>query len=185
MTAPAGQAPVVRAPAWAESHLRPGEEVLWWTRPSLYGLAPILTSAALGVLVLYLTVRFDVREPGAILTGTPAVVLAVGGILVEAARKFVRLRYTTFIITRERIYAITTFLTTNARSVPLSRASLVTVRQGPAGRLLGFWHAHVTTYGDGAQSIAIPAIRDGEGLLRQASAGLRRGANASWLLRGD
>lgn len=174
-----------RAPPWAEEHLRPGEEVVWWCRPSLYGLAPILASAALGGLLLYLSVRFDVREPGALFTGTPALLLAIGGILVEAARKFVRLRYTTFVITRERLYAITTFLTTNARSVPLSRASLVTVRQGPVGRLLGFWTAHVTTYGEGGQRMEVPAIRDGEGLLREASLGMRRGANASWLLRGD
>lgn len=169
----------------ARAHVRPGEAVLWWARPSLVGLLPIFAYSAFGIVGLLAFSYFGFEEPGTILRGTPALVLGIGGVLVETARRFVRLRFTTFIVTDQRFYAITSFVETNARSVPLSRATHVSLSQGIFGRALGFWHAHVSTYGQGERGLDIPAIRDGEGLLREMSAGQRRGANVAWLRQGD
>lgn len=169
----------------ARAHVRPGERVLWWARPSLVGLLPIIAYTVFGIAGLFAASYFGFEEPGTILRGTPALLLGVGGVLVETVRRFVRLRFTTFIVTDQRFYAITSFIETNARSVPLSRATQVTLRQGLFGRALGFWHAHVSTYGQGERGLDIPAIRDGQGLLREMGAGQRRGANVAWLRQGD
>lgn len=171
--------------ALAREHIRPGETILWHAQPSLVGIIPILASTAAALAGIFITAYFGIEEPAAILRGTPALVLGVAGVLAETARRFVRLKFTTFVVTDQRFYAITTFLETNARSIPLSRATHVAVRQGLAGRALGFWNARISTYGPGERALEIPAIRDGEGLLREASAGLRRGANVAWLTRGD
>ncbi|HVM45265.1 MAG TPA: PH domain-containing protein [Candidatus Thermoplasmatota archaeon] len=171
-------------PSWQRAHLRPEERVLWSARPSLVGLIPIIAYAVAAFAALVVMRWFGFEEPGAIVRGSAGLALAVLGILVEAARRFVRLRFTTFVVTDERFYSITSFLETNVRSVPLARATRVSLRQGLAGRLLGFWNASIATYGEGARALDIPAIRDGEGLLREMSAGLRRGANVGWL-RGD
>jgi membrane protein YdbS with pleckstrin-like domain len=144
-----------------------------------------LASTALAAAATLLSARFNIREPGTILEGTPALVVALGGLVVEAVRRFLRLRYTSFVITRDRVYVITSMFTTNTRSVPISRLSAVHVRQGPFGRWFGYWSATLASYGSEDKSIAMPAIRDGRGLLQEASAGMRRGANAAWLTRGD
>jgi uncharacterized membrane protein YdbT with pleckstrin-like domain len=172
-------------PALARQHVRPGETVLWHARPSLIGLLPILTYAAAAFVGIGVSTYYGIEDPGAIFRGSAALTLAVIGVLFESVRRFIRLRFTIFVVTDERFYAITSFFETNARSVPLSRATHVSLRQGVAGRILGFWHAHVSTYGTGARGLDIPAIRDGEGLLREMSAGMRRGANVAWLRRGD
>lgn len=135
---------------------------------------------ALGVSTFY-----GFESPGTVFRGTPALILAVGGIMVETARRFIKLRFTTFVVTNERFYSITSFLETDARSIPLSRATHVSVRQGLAGRALGFWNARVSGYGRRERGVDIPAIRDGEGLLRELGRGMRRGANVAWLRRGD
>lgn len=171
-------------PRWVGAHLRPGENVLWWGRPSLVGLLPITASAAGGALVLVLTQRFGIEDPGP-LQGTPALVVAAFGLLFEFARRIVQLRFTTFVVTDRHLYSITTFFTTDARSVPLSRVSHVALRRGPFAVLLGLWTARVGLYGEGARSLALPSIRDGEGLFRELSSGQRRGCDAAWLLRGD
>lgn len=170
--------------AWQMSHVRADERVLWSARPSLIGLVPVLGYGVAGIAGLAAMSYFGFEDPGSLIRGTAGLIVAVGGVLVETARRFVRLRFTTFVVTDQRFYAITSFLETNVRSIPLARATAVTLRQGIAGRIFGFWHARVATYGEGARGLDIPAIRDGEGLLREVSAGMRRGANVGWL-RGD
>jgi uncharacterized membrane protein YdbT with pleckstrin-like domain len=173
--------------AWslARDHVRPGETILWSARPSLVGIIPILLSGGGAVVAITLAAWFGVEDPTSFLRGTPALVLAVGGVLVQTVRRFVKLRFTTFVITDKRIYSISSFLETDARSIPLARASGVSVKQGVFGRVLGFWNGRIATYGEEGRALDIPAIRDGEGLLREASTGLRRGANVAWLRRGD
>lgn len=169
----------------ARQHVRSGETILWQARPSLVGLLPIVLSALGAIGGVMLGAYFQVEAPTSFLRGTPAIVLGVAGVLVETIRRYIRLRFTIFIVTDQRFYSITSFLETNARSFPVSRATAVTVRQGVAGRLFGFWNARIHTYGQGERALEIPAIRDGEGLLREARAGIRRGANVAWLRRGD
>lgn len=177
--------PVARLDRRMMSHVRPGERVLWSARPSLVGLLPILGYAVAAVVGIGVAAYFGFDEPGALLTGSAGVVVAVGGVLVETARRYVRLRFTTFVVTDQRFYAITSFLETNVRAIPLARATAVSMRQGLAGKLFGFWHARISTYGEEqTRALDIPAIRDGQGLLREVSAGMRRGANVGWL-RGD
>lgn len=171
-------------PAWVLPHLRPGETPRWWGRPSLVGLVPIAASLLAGVAYLVATQRLGLEEPGP-LQGTAALVVALAGLLAEAARRFTRLRFTTFVVTDERFYAITTFLATDVRAVPFSRVSHVALRQGPAGALLGFWSARIGVTGEEKGALRVPAIRDGESLLREVLEGQRRGADAAWLLRGD
>lgn len=164
-------------------HLRPGEEARWWCRPSLVGLVPILASAAAGAAYLVASVVYGFEEPG-ILSGAPAVFVASAGLAIELVRKLIRLRFTTYVVTDERLYAITTFLESDVKSIPLSRVSHVRVRRGPMGALLGFWNARVGIHGEQG-ALSVPAIRDGERLLAEVSDGQRRGADAAWLLRGD
>jgi len=169
---------------WQLAHVRADERVLWSARPSLVGLVPIVLYFMAAFAGLWLTRYLGVEDPGAIVRGSAGLVLAIGGILIETGRRFVRLRFTTFVVTDQRFYSITSFLETNVRSIPLARASAVTVRQGLAGRIFGFWNARIATYGEEGRALDIPAIRDGEGLLREVSAGMGRGANVGWL-RGD
>lgn len=174
----------------ASLHVRPGERVVWVARPSLVGLLPILASALAAFAGLAVATYYGFEDPTAFVSGAPAFVLALLGIVAQAVRRFVQLRFTTFVVTDARFYAITSFLTTNARSVPLSRASHVSLHQGPFARMLGLWTARVSTYrgereGQEARALLIPAIRDGKGLLREMSLGMRRGANIAWLRRGD
>lgn len=173
------------ADAFMREHVRPGERIVWKARPSLVGLVPILASGLGAIAFLATTAYLGIDEPGVVLRGTPALVVAVLGVLLGTGRRFIQLRFTTFVVTDERFYAITSFLETNARSVPLARMSGVSLRQGVFGRVLGLWHARIATYGEGERALDLPAIRDGEGLLREASAGMRRGANVAWLTRGD
>lgn len=168
-----------------DRHLRPDERILWRARPSLVGLLPIVAYTAAALAVILLGARLGIQEPGTIIRGTPALLLAIAGVLIETGRRYVKLRYTTFIVTDQRFYAITTFLETDTRSIPLSRATHVHVRQGITGRLLGIWSARITGYGRRERGFDIPAIRDGEGLLRELGAGMRRGANVEWLRSGD
>lgn len=175
----------VEVHALARQHIKADETILWSARPSLIGLVPILASAAAALVGIVVASYFGVEDPMTVLRGTAGLVLAVAGVLLETARRFIRLRFTTFVVTDQRFYAITSFLETTARSVPLSRATHVSVRQGLAGRVLGFWSAHVSSYGQGERGFEVPAIRDGEGLLREMGAGMRRGANVAWLRRGD
>lgn len=176
--------PATSPPAWVLDHVAAGERVAWWCRPSLVGLLPITASALGGALGLAATHAFGIQEPGPI-QGRPALVLAVMGLVAEFVRKLIRLRFTTFVVTDQRLYAITTFFTTNARSVPLARVSHVALRQGPLARLLGLWTARVGVTGEENRAVALPSISDGDGLLRELAAGQRRGADAAWLLRGD
>ena len=169
---------------WQLAHVRADERVLWSARPSLIGLLPIFGYFLAAVAGLAVSTYFGFEDPGAIVRGSAGLVITVGGILFETGRRFIRLRFTTFVVTDQRFYSITSFLETNVRSVPLAKATRVSVRQGLAGRLLGFWNARIATYGEEARALDIPAIRDGEGLLREVSAGMRRGANVGWL-RGD
>lgn len=171
-------------PRWVLTHLRPGENVLWWARPSLAGLVPITASALGGAVLLVVTHRLGIEDPGP-LQGASALVVAALGLLFEFGRRLAQLRFTTFVVTDRHLYSITTFLTTDARSVPLSRVSHVALRQGPFAMLLGLWSARVGLYGEGARHLALPSIRDGDGLLRELSGGQRRGCDAAWLLRGD
>lgn len=173
------------APPWVTAHLRPGESPVWWAKPSLLGVFPILLSTAVGVIVLLVSIRMGIEDPAAFVTGAPAIILALGGLAIELARRIVRLVFASYVITRDRLYVITSFLTTDVRSVPLSRVSRVVVRQGVLARVFGLWTAHVTAYGEAKTSVQVLAIRDGVGLLREAQAGTARGANADWLVRGD
>ena len=148
------------------------------------GLVPIVASLVGGVGYLVVAQAVGFEEPGPF-RGAPALAIAVVGLAAEFARKFTRLRFTTFVVTSERFYAITTFLTTDVRSVPFSRVSHVSLRQGLAGTLLGFWSARIGVTGEEVGALSIPAIRDGERLLREVAEGQRRGSDAAWLLRGD
>lgn len=169
-----------------QPHLRPGEVLLWTTRPSLYGLVPIFATtlaAAAGIVVpIYLGIE---DRPAASLLASTTFLFAFGGLLVEFVRKFVRLRYTVFAITKDRFYSVTSFFSTTVKSVPLSRVTHVTLHQGVVARMFGLWSAKVSAYGEAGTALDIPAIKDGERLLGEASAGLGRGANAHWLVRGD
>lgn len=170
----------------ARDHVRPDEQIRWIARPSLVGLVPIVFYTASAIALLVLGSRMGLEDPTSALRGAPALVLAVAGIAIETGRRFVKLRFTTYVVTDQRIYSITSFLETDARSIPLARLTAVTVRQGLFGRILGLWQARISTFGgEGGRGLEVPAIRDGEGLLREASAGLRRGANVSWLRGGD
>lgn len=167
-------------------HLRPGEEVLWSTRPSLFGLVPIFASTLLAGIAIVVPVVLGFEEsPLASLAASSGFFFAFAGLAAEFVRRFVRLRFTVFVITRERFYSVTSFFTTTVQSVPLSRVTLVTLHQGVVPGLFGLWTARVSAYGEAGTNLVIPAIRDGERLLAEASAGLGRGANAAWLLRGD
>lgn len=167
-------------------HLRPHEKVLWTTRPSLYGLVPIFASTTLALVGIVVPIVVGLEEsPFASVLASTGFLFAFGGLLAEFVRRFVRLRFTVFVITKERFYSVTRFFTTTVRSVPLSRVTLVTLHQGFVARLFGLWSARVSAYGEAGATLDIPAIKDGERLLAEASAGLGRGANAAWLLRGD
>lgn len=168
----------------ARRHVAPGETILWSARPSLIGLVPILAYGLAALAGIIIASYLGVEDPMSVLRGAPGVALGVLGVLFETMRRFVRLRSTTFVVTDQRFYAITSFFETTARSVPLARATHVSLRQGLAGRVLGFWQARISTYGAEGRALDIPAIRDGDGLLRELSAGMRRGANVGWL-RGD
>lgn len=148
------------------------------------GLVPIVASVLVGAAYLVVAQAFGIEEPGPF-RGAPALALAVAGLVAEFVRKFTRLRFTTFVVTDERFYAITTFLTTDVRSVPFSRVSHVSLRKGLAGTLLGFWSARIGVTGEEGGALSLPAIRDGERLLREVAEGQRRGSDAAWLLRGD
>lgn len=172
-------------PPWATAHLRPGEAPIWWAKPSRYGLAPIGLSTVAGALAIGVMAYYGVERPGAVLTGLPALVLAVGGLLLELGRRVMRLLFASYVITDERLYVITSFIETDVRTLPLARVSRVTLRQGPLARLLGLWTARISAYGEARASVRVAAIRDGDGLLREASAGMARSARADWLVRGD
>ena len=174
-----------RALEYARRHVKADETILWSARPSLIALVPVFAYGLAALAGVVAASYLGVEDPASILRGTPGLVVAVGGVLIETARRFVRLRFTTFVVTDQRFYAITSFLETTARSVPLSRATHVSLRQGLAGRVLGFWSAHVSSYGQGERGFEVPAIRDGHGLLREVGAGMRRGANVAWLRSGD
>lgn len=179
------QTPFPQPPPWATAHLRPGEAALWWAKPSRFGLAPIGISTLAGALAIGATAYYGVDRPGALFTGLPALVLAVGGLLIELGRQVMRLLFASYVITDERLYVITSFIETDVRTVPLARVSRVTLRQGPLARMFGLWTARVAAYGEGRSSVQVQAIRDGDGLLRETSAGMTRSARADWLVRGD
>lgn len=167
-------------------HLRPGEAIVWGARPSLFGLAPIVASAVASIVGIVVPIAIGLEDsPAASILASTTFLLAFAGLAAGVVRRFVHLRFTVFVITRERFYSVTSFFTTTVRSVPLSRVTLVTLHQGFIPRLFDLWSARVTAYGEAGATLDIPAIRDGEGLLEQASAGLDRGANAAWILRGD
>lgn len=174
-----------KPPAWATAHLRPGEAALWWAKPSRFGLAPIALSTLVGALAIGATAYYGIERPGALVTGLPAIILAVGGLLIELGRQVMRLLFASYVITDERLYVITSFIETDVRTVPLARVSRVTLRQGPLARVFGLWTARVAAYGEARASVQVQAIRDGDGLLRETSAGMTRSARADWLVRGD
>lgn len=172
------------APAWVLANLRPGEEPLYWCRPSMIGILPIFASTVAGITILVAQHTWGLESPG-LVQGQPALVLAVMGLTGGFVRQLARLRFTTYVVTRERFYALTTFFARDAKSVPLSRVSTVSVRRGAMGWLLGYWSARVGLYGEERSAIQMPAIREGARLLDELAAGQRRASDAAWLLRGD
>lgn len=171
-------------PAWVLAHLRPGEEPLYWCRPSMVGILPIFASTVAGIGILVAQHMWGLESPG-LVQGQPALVLAVLGLAGGFVRQLARLRFTTYVVTRERFYALTTFLARDAKSVPLSRVSTVSLRRGVMGWLLGYWSARVGLYGEEKHGIDVPAVREGARLLDELAAGQRRASDAAWLLRGD
>lgn len=172
-------------PSWAIEHLRPGEAPRWWARPSMVGIVPILASTVAAVAAIVASYAWGFDQPGLILTGIPALVLALGGLLIRGGQRFVRLRSTSYVVTRDRLYVITSRLTSDVKTVPLARVTRVSLQQGPLGRALGYWSAEVRAFGSEASHVVVPAIRDGQGLLDELGSGMDRSANANWLLRGD
>lgn len=171
------------APTWVTAHLRSGERVRWWGRPSRWGLFPIAASTLAALAAAVFGLRFE--SGGAVPVYTLPGVIALAGLASTFARRVIALRFTGYVITEDRFYAVTSFFTTRVQSVPLARLSRVSLVQGAIHGLFGLWTARVTAYGDAGVTLVIPAMRDGAGLLAHASDGLRRGANAAWLLKGD
>ncbi len=169
-----------------QPHLKGGESILWCTRPSMLGLVPIFTYAVLAGLGIIVPILLRLEDaPGVSFVASGSFLFAFGGLAIEFVRRFVTLRYTMFVITKERFYSVTSFFTTTVKSVPLSRVTLVTLHQGFIIGLFGLWSAQIVAYGEAGARLDIPAIRDGERLLAEAGSGLGRGANAAWILRGD
>ncbi len=187
-SAPPASTDAPDAPDWVGVHVRQGERVLWWARPSLVGLVPRLMAALLAIVPI---VVFGVTYPAfgpardVIAAIIPGFLLAGIALGVPVVRDFVRLRFTVYLVTDQRFVSVNSFLTTTVESLPLSRISVVSFRQGILTRFFGLWTARVSSYGRAGKILEIPAIPDGERLLSEVGAGLGRGANASWLLRGD
>lgn len=173
------------APEWAVPHLRPGEHVEWWGRPSLWGLVPIAASTLAALVYTVSGVATPWAEPASGAAFTAPGIIALVGLGSRFVQRVVRLAFTAYLVTDERFYAVTSFVTSRVQSVPLSRISTVSLQQGLLLRAFGLWTAFVSAYGQAGTRLEIPAMRDGERLLAEVSRGLRRGANASWLTRGD
>lgn len=172
-------------PDWTRAHLHEGEEPLWWARPSLLGVVPILAGAALTAAGTVAAARYGFEPPTPFVEGSAALVLALVGLAFETARRFLRLRFTSYVVTTERIYVVTSFLETHVRAVPVARLARAALRQGPVARLFGLWTARLGTHGDERGAVEIASVRDGAALLAAVATAQRRGADASWLLRGD
>ena len=133
-----------------------------------------------------MSVYFGFEQPGISLPGTPALVLTVGGVLVKTVRRFFRLRFTTYVITDERLYCDLQLPRDERPEHPaLARhARREDVKASRGAR----WDSGTATWArtdKEERAVDIPAIRDGPGLMREAAGALRRGANVAWLRRGD
>jgi len=169
----------------AVAHVRPGERIRWVARPSLLGLAPILLGGAAATLGGWIG-PFLVfgAEPEAFGLATFAM-LIVFGFLPAVGKRVLALVFSRYVVTEERVYAITSFVSVNVQSVPLSRLSRVTVSQGPILNWFDLWTATISAYGEAGTTIVIPAFRDGGRLLAETSDGIERGANVAWIVKGD
>lgn len=174
------------APAWVAEHLRAGERAVWWARPARAGALAILAYTTITAAVLVGSYRAGFDSPGILLEGAPALVVALLGVLLEAGRRLTRLLRTSYVVTDDRLYVVTSRFATDVQAIPLSRLARVELRQSPLGRLLGYWSAEVRAYGEAERSrVVVRAIADGPGLFGQLSVGLERAARASWVVRGD
>lgn len=168
------------------AHLRPGERIVWSAKPSKWGLFPIGISTLLAVIAFIVASMYGFQEPRVIpLPGPFAFLVAIAGFGADFLRRSVRILFTTYVVTDRRFYGVTSFLATTVNSIPLARITTVRLRQGIFARLFGLWTATVSAYGEAGTTLHIPAIRDQRRLLEETSEGIRRGANANWLLRGD
>lgn len=174
------------APEWVRAHLRPGEDARWWGRAAPAGVLAVLAYAAVTTAAIVISYVYGFERGGLILTGAPALVVAVAGILFESARRVARLLRTSYVVTDERLYVITARFATDVQVVPLARVARIELRQGPLGRLLRYWTADVRAYGEEERGrVRVRAVRDGPGLLGQLGRGATENARASWLLHGD
>lgn len=173
------------APEWTRAHLQPGEAPRWWGRPTAAGVAAVALSGALTVTVLVGSFLLGFDAPGLVLTGAPALSVAVAGALFETGRRVARLLRTSYVVTEERLYVITSRFTTDVQSVPLERLARVEVRQSPLGRALGYWTLRVRAQGANEKTqVSIRAVRDGAGLADELARSYDRTANLAWLRQG-
>lgn len=173
-------------PAWVRAHLGPGERARWWARPASAGVAAVLLSGSVAVGATIVSFALGYSRGGLLLTGAPALVVALGGVVLEVARRVLRLLRTSYVVTDERLYVLTSRFTTDLQVVPLAAIARVELRQGPLGRLFGYWSARVGTHGEAARPrVLVRAIEDGPGLLEQLSRGAAENAQPEWILGGS
>lgn len=171
-------------PGWARPHVPAAERVVWWDRPSSWGLVPIALSTLAALAYVLWNPRMGPWEPsggGAAVTASG--LLALAGVGSKFVQDLARIRFTAYVATEERLYAVTSFFSASVRSVPLERVASVSVAQGLVGRLFSLWTARVQVQNE--RELRIPAIHDGARLLDEVRAAQLRGANAEWLTRGD
>lgn len=174
-------------PPFAARHLREGERVLWWGRPSLRGLlaaAPLaLAPVALVAAGVWLVASRGAASPGAF--ALFAAFALFGGLLRRTGLRAVHILTSAYVITESRLVAVRSLVETTVESVPFERVSRVSWSQGPVERALRLQTLEVSAYGARGARVLLPALASEDSALAEASAGMLRGANAAWLLRSD
>lgn len=189
-------APDLRDFILGTSALQPGEEPIAYVRPSVRLLwGEVLQAVAVvGITLLapfafYTAVRSltgqEDPEFAAATFGAGAVGFELLYLAPRIVRAWIHVAFTEYVLTTNRIYSRTEFLSTDLRVVPYERVTMLLVRRNLMERVLGIARVHVRAYGDVEQQIRLRGLRDPWPLFRVAREGLRTHNTADAIVRSD
>lgn len=177
------------------SALQPGEKPIAHMRPSkrLFWGEVIQTIALIGPTILLSSLlaggpappEFG-ASPFAFLTfGTGAVFFEILFLGPRVVRAWIHVRFTEYVLTNDRIYSRTEFLSTDLRVVPYERVMMLVVRRNLMECMLGIAQIHVRAYGDEEQHLRLRGLRDPWPLFLRTREALRSHNTAAAIIRSD
>jgi Bacterial PH domain len=178
------------------SALQPGEHALTYQRPSgrLVVAEVLQTIAVVGGTLLIQWLVYEIlhrltgySDPEVAAEGFGYSALGIEAVflLPRVFRAWIHVAFTEYVLTDQRIYARTEFISTDLRVMPYERVTLLVIRRSFVEWLLGISSLQVRAYGHLREQVRLRGLKDPRPLFRAARDGLVRHHTANAIIRSD